>query len=58
MKGRQRFKLTLYHTFYKPNLTKIENNLTHWAQAGSNNEKKTTGRKSRKTVPLKVKDDI
>ena len=34
--------------------TKNENILTHWsvAQAGSNDEKKTGGRKSRWTVPL------
>ena len=42
--------------YLSKNLTNIENTLTHWsvAQAGRNDEKKTGGRKSFWTVPLKV----
>ena len=45
----------LYYDYLSENITKFENILTHWSvdQAGSN-DKKTRGRNSRWTVPLRI----
>ena len=51
----QPFLKTFAHSF-KGKVSQIENILTHWSvgQSGSNDEKKTEGRKSRWTVPLRL----
>ena len=48
------FDIIVNFEYLRENETKFENILTHWsvAQAGSNDEKKTWGEKSRWTVPL------